>query len=382
MLLRALRARSSIHFAARPYMMAVRRVPKACGPETIGDRPPAPASICGRFRYPTPSPTTSRKSCPWPRRNPPPPPTIKTASRARPAPICCSTSTIRSTGGPGGRRRWPRRSRAASRSCCRSAMPPATGATSWRTRASRTPAPRAVMNELFVNIKVDREERPGHRPDLHVGAASSGRAGRLAADHVPDARGRAGLGRHLLSRRPRATAGRPSSTCCARSRGCFARSRTRSAQNRDALMAAAGGAGAAGRQGRSIGAAELDASPRAARRRVRSDQRRPARRAEISATRAFYELLWRAGLRTGDARFFDAGRAHARAHLRGRHLRSSRRRLLALFGRRALAGAAFREDALRQRAAARAAGAGLRSAPASRCSASARARRSAGSRAR
>ena len=27
-------------------------------------------------------------------------------------------------------------------------------------RASRTRRPRAVMNELFVNIKVDREERP------------------------------------------------------------------------------------------------------------------------------------------------------------------------------------------------------------------------------
>ena len=92
-------------------MMAVRRVPKACGPQTIGDRPPAPASICGRFRYPTPSPTTSRESCPWPRRNPPPPPTIKTASRARRAPICCSTSTIRSTGGRGDRTRWRRRKR-------------------------------------------------------------------------------------------------------------------------------------------------------------------------------------------------------------------------------------------------------------------------------
>ena len=50
--------------------------------------------------------------------------------------------------------------RPASRSCSRSAMPPAIGATSWRMRASRTRRPRAVMNELFVNIKVDREERP------------------------------------------------------------------------------------------------------------------------------------------------------------------------------------------------------------------------------
>ena len=56
--------------------------------------------------------------------------------------ICCSTSTIRSTGGRGDRRRWPRPSAPTSRSCSRSAMRPATGATSWRTRASRTTPPR------------------------------------------------------------------------------------------------------------------------------------------------------------------------------------------------------------------------------------------------
>ena len=48
----------------------------------------------------------------------------------------------------------------ARRSCCRSATRRATGATSWRTSRSRIPPPRALMNELFVNIKVDREERP------------------------------------------------------------------------------------------------------------------------------------------------------------------------------------------------------------------------------
>ena len=60
----------------------------------------------------------------------------------------------------GTRTRWRKPSAPTSRSCSRSATPPATGATSWRTRASRTTPPRAVMNELFVNIKVDREERP------------------------------------------------------------------------------------------------------------------------------------------------------------------------------------------------------------------------------
>ena len=39
-------------------------------------------------------------------------------------------------------------------------QPHATGATSWRMRASKTADIAALMNELFVNIKVDREERP------------------------------------------------------------------------------------------------------------------------------------------------------------------------------------------------------------------------------
>ncbi len=41
---------------------------------------------------------------------------------------CCSTSTIRSTGGRGGRRRWRKRAGPTGRSCCRSATPPAIGA--------------------------------------------------------------------------------------------------------------------------------------------------------------------------------------------------------------------------------------------------------------
>ena len=50
-----------------------------------------------------------------------------------------------------------------------------------------------------------------HRPDLHGGAACDGRAGRLAADHVPDPRWQAVLGRHLFSAASRAMAARASS---------------------------------------------------------------------------------------------------------------------------------------------------------------------------
>ena len=65
-----------------------------------------------------------------------------------------------------------------------------------------------VMNRLFVNIKVDREERPDldkiyqTAQQLHHAAR-----GRLAADHVPDARGSAAVfRRHLFPARCRATA--------------------------------------------------------------------------------------------------------------------------------------------------------------------------------
>ena len=56
----------------------------------------------------------------------------------------------------------------------------------------------AVMNELFVNIKVDREERPDIDA-IYMGALHAlRRAGRLAADHVPRQRGAARVGRHLF----------------------------------------------------------------------------------------------------------------------------------------------------------------------------------------
>ena len=62
--------------------------------------------------------------------------------------------------GLGSRGAWPRPGARTSRSCSRSATPPVIGAMSWPMRASRTPATAALMNELYVNIKVDREERP------------------------------------------------------------------------------------------------------------------------------------------------------------------------------------------------------------------------------
>jgi hypothetical protein len=58
---------------------------------------------------------------------------------------------------------------------------------------------RAYMNEHFVNVKVDREERPGRRRGLHGGRAGDDRPRRLADDQLPHAAGRAVLLRHLLA---------------------------------------------------------------------------------------------------------------------------------------------------------------------------------------
>ena len=97
-----------------------------------------------------------------------------------------------------------------------------------------------VMNELFVNIKVDREERPGHRRHLHERAASPGRAGRLAADHVPRQRRQAVLGRHLLPQGAALRQARRSRPCCARWHASIATSRTRSATTPELLVDALG----------------------------------------------------------------------------------------------------------------------------------------------
>jgi uncharacterized protein YyaL (SSP411 family) len=91
-----------------------------------------------------------------------------------------------------------------------------------------------LMNELFVNIKVDREERPDI-DQIYMGAASLGRAGRLAADHVPHAGRRAGLGRHLFSQD---LALWPAGLCrrAARGRAAVREEPDKIGNNRDALM--------------------------------------------------------------------------------------------------------------------------------------------------
>ncbi len=196
----------------------------------------------------------------------------------------------------------------------------------------------------------------GHRPDLHARAASDGRARRLADDHVPDADGRAGMGRHLFSKgfalRAAGFCRRAASRGAAVPRGA--------GQDR----AEPGGApGAVGRKGAAAG--QGDHRPQGARRRRQADRQRlrhgrwrPGRGAQVSAADD-PRIPVAGGPAHGRPAVLRDGRAQPGAHGRGRHLRPSRRRLLALFGRCRVAGAAFREDALRQRPAPGAVGAGL-----------------------
>ena len=76
----------------------------------------------------------------------------------------------------------------------------------------------AVMNELFINIKVDREERPDIDEVYMAALARPRSAGRLAADHVPDADRRTFLGRHVFSEGGALRTSPLSSTSCAPSR--------------------------------------------------------------------------------------------------------------------------------------------------------------------
>ena len=76
----------------------------------------------------------------------------------------------------------------------------------------------AVMNELFVNVKVDREERPDVDAHDDGRLRDDDRAGRLADDGVPDARRAARSTQARTSRPSRDTGCRASPSSCRRSR--------------------------------------------------------------------------------------------------------------------------------------------------------------------
>ena len=98
----------------------------------------------------------------------------------------------------------------------------------------------AVMNELFVNIKVDREERPDLDKIYQLAQQMlTQRSRRLAADDVPGAgRLSARSSAAPTFRRSRATACRRSPTCCAGSASSIATHREEIAQQSEALQQA------------------------------------------------------------------------------------------------------------------------------------------------
>ena len=189
-----------------------------------------------------------------------------------------------------------------------------------------------VMNELFVNIKVDREERPDidqiYMNALHL----LGEQGGWPLTMFLTPAGEPVWGGTYFPKESKF--GRPAFTDILREVSrLFREEPAKIEQNRAALLARlADKARPAGKV--TIGVKELDAAARQLGNMFDPRQRRPARRAEISAAGDSRNAVARRRAQRRRALFRDR-RAFPGAHERGRHLRSSRRRLLALLGRRA-----------------------------------------------
>ena len=212
------------------------------------------------------------------------------------------------------------------------------------------PATGALMNQLFVNVKVDREERPdvdaiymqavqaltgrGGWP-MSVWCAPDGRPF-YAGTYFPnderhgmtDVRARVRGGRRGVARSPRR--GHRAEHAADR--------RDRRRPRRDRQLGA-------GRRRRDAGD-RLRQRARA----VRAAVRRLRTGAEVPAGDDARLLVPRPGPRA-ERRDADDDHDHARRDGRRRHPRPSRRRIRALLHRRLLAGPPLREDALRQRVA-------------------------------
>ena len=204
-----------------------------------------------------------------------------------------------------------------------------------------------LMNELFVNIKVDREERPDIDHIYMTALHALGQQGGWPLTMFLTPHGQPMLGGTYWPPEPRW--GRPSFRQVLESVDAAWRTRREEMERRGLTLDrpprdAVDLKPRAGRDAR-----RSDPDRRCVAERCRSRSWRPPWRAEIPQCADLPLFLERdvppprAGLRRSFAR-------HARGDERRRHLRSSRRRLRALFDRRRMARAALREDALRQRA--------------------------------
>ena len=208
------------------------------------------------------------------------------------------------------------------------------------------------MNAHFVCVKVDREERPD-LDDIYMAAtmAHEPGPGRLADDRVPHARAAAVLRRHLLPARRPLRAPRASPSLLKRIAERWEAERDRIRAPGPATSSSYLRLGATRRRPAARWAT-ADLRPRggAAPGRLRRALRRLRPRAQVPALGRAAAAAARAPAHRRRARARD-GHEDARRDGARRHVRPARRRLPSLLRRRALAGAALREDAVRQRAA-------------------------------
>ena len=213
----------------------------------------------------------------------------------------------------------------------------------------------AVMNRLFVNIKVDREERPDLDTVYQQALAVMGQQGGWPLTMFLTPSGEPFWGGTYFPPEPRY--GRPGFVQVLEQVAELWRGgNERIASNRKAIGQALTRL-AAPEPGEPLPAEAGLAGRAADGRALRHDPWRHRRRPQVPAGADPAPDL---GGSAAQRRPHPAPprAAHARAHLPGRHLRPSRRRLRPLLGRCLLARAALREDALRQRPAPGAAGLG------------------------
>ena len=214
------------------------------------------------------------------------------------------------------------------------------------------PAVAAAMNADFVNIKVDREERPDLDQIYQTAhALMARRSGGWPLTVFIDTAGRALFRRDVFPETLPSWSARisrhPAAACSGVSRaGSGDRGAERASRASDERHWNPRPSDALPAQALARALAELYASLRSRRRRLRQ-------RPQVSARAGARIVLARmeASRRCGSA---DDRPHDAVADGRRRYRRSARRRLLSLQRRRAMVDSAFRENALRQRGAARA----------------------------
>ena len=293
---------------------------------------------------------------------------------AKPAPTCCNTPTIRWTGFPGGPRRWRRPCGKRNRSSSRSAIRPAIGATSWPHECFEDAEIARLLNENFISIKVDREERPD-LDQVYMEAVqwlTGGGGWPLSVFLTPEREPFFG-GTYWPPRRRDSMPG--FDEVLAAVAAAWARRRGEVSQQAQRVMRGNPGRSLArrGRRPRSpaarCGRSRPDRSLRSAGGRIRPG-------AEIPPAPEPRASCCGAGRQTGDAALSNMVDTTLQHMARGRHLRSARRRLPPLQRRRPMARPPFRENALRQRPAGRLLHRGLARPPATRSTNASSAKRS------